>query len=650
MFQPALNLIREECSGLAALSLVRDISGYHRIQASPGYRQAAQYILAKLQAWGLQAEVLTFKADFESQYGGECLWPEWEAQSGTLHLIEPADSACKLADFRETPISLIQRSSSTAGEYELVALPDKGEELKDYEGLAVAGKIVIASGNVMRVYALAVEKFGAKGIIFDGMRKIEPIRPAMALPDTIQYTSFWWSKEDRPCFGFALSPRRGQWLRELAAKQTGDAKPLRVRAQVDSRLHAGHFEDVTALVPGDGAEEILVVSHLCHPAPSANDNASGAAAALEAARALQHLISENKLPRPKRSIRFLWVPEMTGTYAYLAIHSDRIGKTIAGLNLDMVGEDQTQTGSVMLIEKPSEALPSFAPVLLERLREEFFSEAKSHSGQGGFPLFRHAVTSFSGGSDHFILSDPLVGIPTPMIIQWPDKFYHTSADTPDKVSPEALGRATALAAAYSYWLACAGEKEADWLGHEMNCRFKQRVLREIQNALTEIDPSGLSGMKRPGRKLAFQLARHQAALDSLTRLGRPEIDAFKKEAELFLKKEQSSHAELSGHADPEEPDLAPETGRRVPRRMHSLPISPRAYVRKLAPQERDAYWTFDKDESGHTLQTIALYWADGKRTLVEIIDCVEWETGVRKAAMLVEYFQWMEKAGIIKFE
>ena len=35
---------------------------------------------------------------------------------------------------------------------------------------------------------------------------------------------------------------------------------------------------------------------------------------------------------------------------------------------------------------------------------------------------------------------PRVGIPTPMIIDWPDKFYHTSADTPDKVSPNALAR------------------------------------------------------------------------------------------------------------------------------------------------------------------------------------------------------------------
>jgi hypothetical protein len=40
MFQPALNLIRKECSGPVALNLVANISRYHRIRVSPGYRQA----------------------------------------------------------------------------------------------------------------------------------------------------------------------------------------------------------------------------------------------------------------------------------------------------------------------------------------------------------------------------------------------------------------------------------------------------------------------------------------------------------------------------------------------------------------------------------------------------------------------------------
>ena len=79
----------------------------------------------------------------------------------------------------------------------------------------------------------------------------------------------------------------------------------------------------------------------------------------------------------------------------------------------MVGQNQELCGSSFLIERLPRALPSFADDLIIRIREDLTHESPSHSGQGGYALFRHAVTPFSGGSDHYILSDPTVGIPAP---------------------------------------------------------------------------------------------------------------------------------------------------------------------------------------------------------------------------------------------
>jgi len=79
------------------------------------------------------------------------------------------------------------------------------------------------------------------------------------------------------------------------------------------------------------------------------------AALIEAAATLARLIAEGSLPQPKRGIRFLWPPEMTGTYAWCAEHEAEIqrGRWIAGLNLDMVGADQCQTGSIWeLVDVP----------------------------------------------------------------------------------------------------------------------------------------------------------------------------------------------------------------------------------------------------------------------------------------------------------
>ncbi len=642
MFQPIFNQIRAECSGQAALGVVNDISRYHRIQISPGFRQAAQYVLDTLTTWGVQAQLSSYAAHYGATHWGEALWQEWAAHTGTLHLIEPASKACKLADYRAVPLSLIPRSDSFEGECELVAL-NKGEELSEYEGLDVKGKLVITSGNVMRVYALAVEKFGAAGIIFDGMRNIEPVCPPMELPDAIQYTSFWWMAQDKRCVGFALSPRRGQWLRELVAQ----GKPVRLRAKVEASHYDGSLENVAALIAGQNGQEVLVVSHLCHPAPCANDNASGAGAAMEAARALHQLIESGQLPRPKRAIRFLWMAEMTGMYLFLAARQAELGNIIAGLNLDMVGEDQAQTGSVMLIERPCEALPSFAPDLLERLREEFFAEGSSHADQGGFALFRHAVTPFSGGSDHYILSDPQVGIPTPMIIQWPDKFYHTTADTIDKTSPESLARAAALAALYAYWLACAGAAEARWLAHEMNARFKVRVVQQAQAAITQALAQNASG-PHLRHKLDFMLERHNLALDSLNRLGELDLQPFKLEAQTFVESEWSGCQAITGEPTPPPDDLPDAIAARVPRRSFPAQLSTRSFIRKLGEAEREAFYAFTKqpDHNAQTLETIAMYWADGKRTLGQIVECVEMETGRRKAQLLAEFFEWMVRLGL----
>jgi hypothetical protein len=539
-------LIWQACSGDAAWQAVSNLSRFHRIQASPGYRQAAQWVHQQLVEAGLESEILSYPADERNSFWAWTSFQEWDCTHATLHLIAPEEQAQELANFRADPISVIQRSSPFAGEAEVVLLED-GTAESGYDNLEIAGRIVLTRGDLRRVWELAVAQRGAVGILFDGMRSVPPVRPGGDLADIRQYTSFWWLPGDTHCFGFVLTPRQGQALRCLL-KESEEA--VRVRASVDSRLYDGAMEVVSAVIPGQKDEEIVVVAHLCHPVPSANDNASGAAAALEAARALQSLVASSQLPAPKRTIRFLWLPEMNGSLAYLARREDSLVRMVAGVNLDMVGEDQEQTGSSWLIERPPDAAASFAPDLLARLRDELPSikgmtgVSPSHIGLGAYPLYRQAEVPFSGGSDHFILSDPTVGVPTPMLIQWPDRFYHTSADTPDRVDPQSLARAGTLAAAYAYWLATAGGKEAIWLGYEMLARFKARVAETAQAAVTDVqslvDSDAVAqAIVDLDRRLAYLLDRQKAALATLDRLAPSDclVDEFQAEAERLVQRE-----------------------------------------------------------------------------------------------------------------
>ena len=191
------------------------------------------------------------------------------------------------------------------------------------------------------------------------MSQTAPGRSPLDLPDARQYTSFWWDKNDAKCFGFVLTPRQGRELRSNP--------PAQVRAHVVSTFCDGAFEVVTAFIPGETDQEVVVLSHLCHPQPSANDNASGAAATIEIAATLHELIADGLLPPPRHGIRFLWMPEMTGTFAYLSTFEDRLPRMIAGVNLDMVGQDQDRCHSTFNIEQPPASMASFAPVLLARL-------------------------------------------------------------------------------------------------------------------------------------------------------------------------------------------------------------------------------------------------------------------------------------------
>jgi aminopeptidase YwaD len=650
MFQALRAALAAEISGEAAKNLVARISQWHRIQASPMYREAATWLHQTLCSWGLPTELEAFPTREGLSAWGELLFQEWACDEATLDLLDAHGAPTKrLADYRAVPLSLLPRSSSADGDYEVVVL-DGGDREEHYAGRDLRGKLVLTRSMPMSIHRLAVERYGAAGVIFDGMRSIPDICPPGDLPDAIQYASWWWFGGETRCFGFALSPREGNLLRQQLAAGHG----LRVRARVRSQFSDGAIECVSATIPGQSAEEVLVTAHLCHPAPCANDNASGAAAIMEIARALHTLIEAGQLPRPRRTIRFLWMPEMTGSYLYLAHHEERLPRTVAGINLDMVGADQAQTGSVSLIVRTSEAMPSFVNDLLEAICAEPYGPEHTFAGRNQHPLHRHATTPASNGSDHYILSDPSVGIPSPSMVEWPDRFYHTTADTLEKVSPVTLARNATNAAIYAYFVANATSGETQWLAREMNARFVARIASELQAAST----AALSG-QRPGgppfdRRIAFRIERQGAALASLHRLD-PGFDAVpfqryaQASAELLWQQQRDL---LANWHHPEPRQLPPAEDKRIPRRRQPGPLSIGPHLNRLPPAERDAARESLRNHHGYPglIADLALYWVDGQRTLASILDLVELECDTRDPEGLLAYMHLLERLELIDFE
>jgi hypothetical protein len=384
----------------------------------------------------------------------------------------------------------------------------------DYEGKDVRGKFVLATGYGGQVHRMAVLEYGAVGVVcyLDDDRAAE-------FPDMLQYTGMWPTTEelDRVTFGFNISNRQGERLRRMLAAGTR----VVVRGTAEGiGLEPFYMDVVVARI--DGAErpeeELVLSAHLDHPKESANDNASGSAALLDLAVTLQRLIDAGRMPRPKRTIRFLWVPEWYGTMAYVDAHPEMTGPALGGsvlanLNLDMVGEHLELLHSAMTLTRTPASVPSALNDVAENMAQ-MVDRMPVRTPRGSRSRFNFRVTGYGGGSDHMMFIDR--GIPGMMVGHSPDYTHHTSEDTPDKVDPVELERSEIIAAATMLYLADLSGAEAVDLAHLTGANATQRLGAAARRARAglERDPSATTWLEARNM-LEHAIAWEQQAVASV---------------------------------------------------------------------------------------------------------------------------------------
>ena len=167
---------------------------------------------------------------------------------------------------------------------------------------------------------------------------------------------------------------------------------------------------------------------------------------------LKQLQDTKRIPALKRGVRMILVPEFSGTYAWLAGHEALLPRIVAGINLDMVGGRQTKGYGPLTICGQPHANPAIVTDVAALCLDEVKKNAPSTCPNTLVPMFNSHITAYAGGSDQFILDDPTVNIPTPMLGQWPDIAYHTAADTVDCVDPAMLHKSASIGACYAYLL------------------------------------------------------------------------------------------------------------------------------------------------------------------------------------------------------
>jgi aminopeptidase YwaD len=491
-----LRAIISEASGDVALQNEIILTGVNRNRLPAEYVGKyfeTELILAKLKEYGIeQSEIIDLPARSATT---------WDAETAELWLAKPEPR--KLADLKEVPASLCSGSVTSDTTAALVYV-GPGYRESDYQGKDVKDKIVLVSGAPEMARRLAVEKLGAKGLV--GYSSSHPEWD----PDQVGWSSIRVAEKEKPTFGFMVSTRQGEELRNDLERGT----PLEVRAVCVTRQVPYKEQMVSALLPGDGLpnEELVFTAHLFEgfAKQGANDDASGCVAILETARTLRRLLDDGKLPPLRRSVRFLFVPEISGTAAYIEKYPAVAKRFFANINEDMVGEALIKNRSFFNLERSPHSLPSYLGDVLEsivRWMGETQKESEEYS-EPGVPVvssagtrdpFYYAVTRFTGGSDHIVFVDGGVRVPAAMFICWPDMWYHTSGDTPDKSDPTQLKRVVVIGAAAAAFLANAGPEEAPKVIAETSGRGLARLgldkLR-AEKMVTDADAQGLHDARK----------------------------------------------------------------------------------------------------------------------------------------------------------
>jgi aminopeptidase YwaD len=566
-------------------------------------------------------------------------------------------------------------------------LVDLGEGTKesDYAGKDVRGKIVLVGASPGAVQDLAVGKFGAAGIV-----------------SYAQNQKSAWSGEDEnlirwghletfsphKTFAFMVSLKRARAMREILAR----GEEIKLHAVVKAGQHAGNYEVVTATIPGSDpklkGEEIAFSCHLDHQRPGANDNASGCVTILEVARTLQKLITEGKLARPARTIRFIWPPEIEGTLALLNAKTAGFvtvlarrsgepetnapavpdsGKLLYGaalaerikavVHMDMVGGGPA-TKAVFHVTRGPMSLPSFvhdvAWAFAEFVNEESYKFAATGAAEypfvapeGGKEPLRAEYSAYTMGSDHDVYQDSSFGIPAIYMNDWPDRYIHTNFDTAANIDTTKLKRAAFIGAASGYFL--AGSTKTEWAPDGALLSVSVLADGRFLRAEAELHRCELRESDCGVSAIAFG-DYENAVLDSYVRFGSiPRLES-KLQVDQISALHKALYDDLGGLMKAFNGDGA-LVFRRKAQPKGPLAVFGYDYFAEHAKAvgvgtpklfSYEGFWG-----SGEEYAYEVLNFADGKRNAQEIRDAVSAEYGPVPLEMVVEYLRALEKIGVV---
>lgn len=644
-----------EISGDIAFDNLRTLVTYHAPSGgSEGFRQEAQWVLERAKSYGL--EDVKFIPLPAWRTAPESPDQNWTLRGGELWVVEP--KMLKLGDVRETPTSVADNSPTADLTAELVDVGE-GVDEGDYAGKEVSGKIVLAYGPLDKVKELACWARGAAGIVSYYSTRVNPWTDH---PDQVAWSRVSVSKQDQKPAPpvFMISPRTGlllsRWLSGHGPTHIFTEAPEKPAPPPVLRVHLKIQSEVTkpgtqGLVEGfirgttDHEHAVALTAHLQEEKTSANDDRSGCASLLEIARALEAMIADGRLPRPKRDIRFWWTNEIGAEYEYFSEHPEERERIIADINQDMVGARQSLDGRVQQVSLTPYSRWSFLDDVVASIvssladgNSAYLASWQNHNpAPFSRPIFAHLgsrepyhaeVVHYFDSTDHLVFNTGAIGIPGVTFTNWPDEYIHSSDDDLWQIDRTQLQRNAVAVAGIALYLANLGEADVPTLLGVMAGEARERISHDLA-----VGTARLAAAPAGGRSAAYQDALnvlHQAqerevrGLESVRPYAAPKMQKLLNSLIEDMKLTEVNHRQrleewyraLGGGPATISPDpLEKALSAQVPRNAGSLG----EYLRHAAEVEGPkGLHPLMKDE--------ALNYVDGRHSILEIYRAVRAES------------------------
>jgi aminopeptidase YwaD len=511
-----------------ALEVVAFMDRYWRLAGNPGFNASIDHIRDRLIAAGFSPSAAgtpaTVRID-EFQNSGH----GWDYRVGTLEF-DGASEPVLLSRDRDRVSLAINSFSTPAGGLRAFLVDVRSGTEADYAGKEIKGAVVLGDAPLGRLWQDAVKRRGAAGVVStDIARYIRPSDPA-AMSAEQQDVLQWRSIPDTAAvkaYGVKSSWRAADRMRQRLQRGS-----VTVRVTIDASFSDGPTRSLVAEIPGRSRpdERIVMVAHVQEP--GANDDGSGCGTLYGLARALSEAIRAGALPRPERTLTFMWVDEVRGSRQWLTSHPDQARGVQYMFAMDMTGEDTSRTGGTFLIEKQAD--PSAVWQRPSDPHTEWGAgEVKPESLKGSLLNDLHVAVCqrraretgwvvrtnpYEGGSDHTAFA--AAGVPSLLNWHFTDRYYHTNQDRLDKVSAPEMEHVGVSVATSAWVLASADERDAlDVVGLVSSAAADRLALERSQGrALVEKAGDRAAAEEVERKVIAAWTKWYAEALDTIVHL------------------------------------------------------------------------------------------------------------------------------------